>query len=74
MAAKILKNIYRLLDCTLTDTFRFGNECHRILLLRFFRKYTIRLGTREQLFNHLQTNEDHHEKHKEIRHKRCETN
>ena len=30
----------------LTDTHRFGHECHRILFLQFFWKYAINLGTR----------------------------
>ena len=61
-----LYNIFRLSDSTSTDTFGFGRECHRILFLRFSRKYTLSLGTRGPLLYVLQTNGDHKVNRKEI--------
>ena len=58
----------------LPDNFRFGQEYHHILFLRFFSKYTIRLGTRGHLFDVLQTNRDHQRNPKEIFNKRGGTN
>ena len=36
-------------DCTLTDTFVFGQQGYRILFKRLFRKFNIRLGIRGPL-------------------------
>ena len=50
----------------LIDNFGIDHECHRIFSLRFPRKYTIRLGTNENLFHDLQANGDPQENRKEI--------
>ena len=58
---------------TLIHTYRCDNKRHRILFLRFFQKYTICLGSRGHLYNHLQSNGGHLANRKEILNKRCGT-
>ena len=54
------------LEMVLIDTRDFGHESHRILYLRFFQKYTVRLSSRGYLFYGLQTNGDHKDNRKKI--------
>ena len=70
---RTLEIVFRLSNCTWSDTFGFGQECHQVLFFQFSRKYTIHLDTREHLFNDLQKNGDHQQNHKEIFNKPCGT-